>query len=351
LVTAVGARLQRFWQRYAPLFRTQTRDGRPYAYHYLSGLVRLLHERTFVNIGRQAGVAGRNVQHFISTSPWSAGAVIARVQEEIRATPGPERGGMLLLDESADCKAGTVTAGAGRQRNGRLGSVQLSQVGTFLAYVHVEAGVWTWVDGELFIPQDWFTPQRGAHRTRVGVPAERAFETKLDLGWRMIQRASVPYEAVACDTLYGRSVWLWRQLAAAGMIYSAEVPAHTQVYLDKPVVGLPPGHLRARKLRVLEGWPLTEYRLRIALRQRGETLAGLNPAARSQTTERPTTERVLAAFQHITRTAVTLAKQVHHHVTSLTPLQGRVLALLHLPPDLDARLAAPAPQPLAHLRE
>jgi SRSO17 transposase len=256
LVSTVGARLQQFWQRYAPLFRTQTRDGSAYAYHYLSGLLRLPHKRTFVNIGRQAGVAGQNVQHFISNSPWSASAVITCVQEEIRATPGLEHGGMLLLDESADRKAGTTAAGAGRQRNGRLGSVQLSQVGTFLAYVHTEAGVWTWVDGELFLPQDWFTSQREAHRTRVGVPAEREFETKLDLGWRMIQRATVPYEAVACDTLYGRSVWLRRQLAAAGIVYIAEVPAHTQVYLTKPVVGIPPDQPRASKLRVLEGQPL-----------------------------------------------------------------------------------------------
>jgi hypothetical protein len=101
-------------------------------------------------------------------------------------------------------------------------------------------------------------------------------------------------------------------------------------------------------LRVLT---LTEYRLRTALQQRGETVAGLNPASHSQTTERPTTERVLAAFQHITRTAVTLAEHVHHHVTPLTPVQERVLVLLQLPPDLYARLASPTPKPLVHLRE
>jgi transposase len=101
-------------------------------------------------------------------------------------------------------------------------------------------------------------------------------------------------------------------------------------------------------LRVLT---LTEYRLRTALQQRGETLSGLNPSSRSQTTERPTTERVLAAFQHITRTAVTLTAQVHHHVTPLTPLQDRVLTLLGLPPDLSARLAVATPEPLTHLRE
>ncbi len=101
-------------------------------------------------------------------------------------------------------------------------------------------------------------------------------------------------------------------------------------------------------LRVLT---LTEYRLRTALQQRGETLAGLNPASRAQTTARPTTERVLTVFQNITRTALALPGSRRAHVTPLTPVQEHVIALLHLPPDLYARLASPAPQPLAHLRE
>jgi SRSO17 transposase len=42
---------------------------------------------------------------------------------------------MVLLDESADAKAGTQTAGAGRQYNGRLGKVDVCQVGVFLAFV------------------------------------------------------------------------------------------------------------------------------------------------------------------------------------------------------------------------
>jgi len=101
-------------------------------------------------------------------------------------------------------------------------------------------------------------------------------------------------------------------------------------------------------LRVLT---LTEYRLRTALQQHGETLAGLNPASRTQTTARPTTERVIAAFQNITRTTITLPGTVLSHVTPLTPVQERIIALLDVPADLYARLAAPLPQPLAHLRE
>jgi transposase len=101
-------------------------------------------------------------------------------------------------------------------------------------------------------------------------------------------------------------------------------------------------------LRVLT---LTEYRLRTALQQRGDTLAGLNPASRTQATPRPTTERVIQVFQNITRTCVTAPDQVLHHVTPLTPTQEHILSLLALPRDLYTRLAAPSPQPLIHLRE
>jgi len=40
-----------------------------------------------------------------------------------------------------------------------------------------------------------------------GFPKERKFATKIELGWTMIQRVQahgLPFEAVACDDLYGR---------------------------------------------------------------------------------------------------------------------------------------------------
>jgi len=243
--------------------------------------------RDFTGIGRQAGVPGQNPQHFMSNSPWSARAVIERVQSEIAATPGVDRGGMLLLDESADVKAGEKSAGAGRQHNGRTGSIQMSQVGTFLAYANAGVGLWAWVDGELFIPERWFADEEAELRRRVGIPEGRAFRTKIELGWEMIQRARVPYEAVACDTLYGRSVWLRREMAGAGILYMAEVPASTQVYLTEPVVGVPtrePGRRGGKptKARVLSpGRPIevrrvaelddTEWRrVRVRATERGQ---------------------------------------------------------------------------------
>ena len=75
-------------------------------------------ERTFANIARRVQgpeTDSQGVQHFMSASPWSAQAVLAQVRAEVAATPSLREGSVLILDESADRKAGTQTAGAGRQ--------------------------------------------------------------------------------------------------------------------------------------------------------------------------------------------------------------------------------------------
>jgi SRSO17 transposase len=207
-------------------------------------------KRNYANIARTAGQAGENLQHFMTNSPWSAQAVYRQVQADITATPELRSGGMLLLDESADAKAGTKTAGAARQYNGRLGKVDVCQVGVFLAFA--KEHIWTWVDGELFLPEDWFAPEMAAERQRLGIPAERCFKTKVELGWEMIQRvqgAGLPFEAVGCDALYGRADWFRAEMDAAGIIYMADVPCTTEVYLECPQFGVPetPSDHRGRK--------------------------------------------------------------------------------------------------------
>jgi transposase len=102
-------------------------------------------------------------------------------------------------------------------------------------------------------------------------------------------------------------------------------------------------------LRVLV---MGEQRLRAALAERGESLAGLNPASRAQGTTRPTTERVLAAFQEITLTHWQGEDgNWHGHITPLNATQRRVIALLGLPADLYERLAHGPPNFATHLRE
>jgi SRSO17 transposase len=237
----LAGRLRQMWARFRSCYTTRTRDTSEYAYVYLRGLLTMETDRTFANIARRVqGLDhdGQALQQFMSDSPWVAQAVLRQVQAEVGATPGLAEGGVLLLDESACEKAGRQTAGAGRQRNGRLGTVTMSQVATLLTWTN--GTIWTWVDGELFVPEQWFTPEMADLRQRVGLPPERPFATKIELGWQMIQRVQahgLPFEAVACADFYGRSGWLRHQLDQAGLVYIADIGADTLVYLTPPDFG------------------------------------------------------------------------------------------------------------------
>ena len=191
--------------------------------------------RNITNIGRQSQVEPQNLHHFMSNSPWPGPGLIGAVQTKVKQRPEFQSGAMLLVDESADQKGGEYSAGAGRQHNGRLGKVEMSQVGVFLTLA--TPTVSTWIDGELFLPNAWFEPAAAKRRKKAVIPPDRTFQTKAELAWQMIQRVQangVPFEAVAMDTLYGRSRRLRAQLEAADLEYYADVPADTQVYLCRP---------------------------------------------------------------------------------------------------------------------
>jgi SRSO17 transposase len=251
--------LRKCSERYRECFQTKTRNDGQYTYPYLSGLLRMETQRNYTNIGQATGASGETIQHFMSKSPWSGQAVMKQIQDELKATPSLEQGGVVILDESANKKAGDKSAGASRQHNGRLGKIDMSQVGTMLAYANltrVKRPVWTWVDGELYLPEDWFRPEKAKDRQRAGIPPERVFETKIELGWKMIERAQangLPFKSVAFDDFYGQSAWLRDKVAGAGLIYMADVPCSTAVYLDQPVLGVPaptPGRRGRRPTRV-----------------------------------------------------------------------------------------------------
>ncbi len=167
------------------------------------------------NIGRKSEQPIQNMQHFISESPWSARALIGALQDDIGAEEAFAES-VLVIDESADAKAGEMSAGAGRQRNGRLGKVDLCQVGVFATLATPQAHCW--VDGELFIPEDWFAGENAAKRKRAGIPEDRTFQTKTQLAETIILRCRdegcLPFVAVDMDSFYGRKFALRKKLQA-----------------------------------------------------------------------------------------------------------------------------------------
>jgi transposase len=110
------------------------------------------------------------------------------------------------------------------------------------------------------------------------------------------------------------------------------------VQRDDHVTGLV--RLLSLALRILT---LMEFVARRSLQAEQDTLAGLYPGNPTQTTSRPTTERLLQAFKGITLSIIDLPGQHIQHVTPLTPLQNRILQLLRLSDSVYTGLALVEP--------
>lgn len=110
------------------------------------------------------------------------------------------------------------------------------------------------------------------------------------------------------------------------------------LYVHRPehMVGLV--RLLSLALRLLT---LVEFVVRRELDKQQTALSALYEGNPTRSTTRPTTERLLRAFQPITLTTVTLPDQHIIHLTPLTPLQIQILALLGLPDTIYTDLTKP----------
>lgn len=90
---------------------------------------------------------------------------------------------------------------------------------------------------------------------------------------------------------------------------------------------------------------LLEHAVREQLGRQGASLAGLYAGNPKRTTDRPTAEGLLEAFQDITLSVITLNHQRLRHVTPLSELQLQILSLLNLPADLYLKLAGTTSTP------
>jgi hypothetical protein len=149
-----------------------------------------------------------------------------------------------------------MSAGVAQQYNGRQRRVENCQVGVFLAYA--QGHTWTWVDGELYLPEKWFTPAYATQRQKAAIPPERRFQTKAALGWQMIQRAQaagIAFAAVAFDSNYGHEAALRDQCAAANIEYYADIKGSDVVYFTDPAAALP----LTVNWRQQHGWRVSDW--------------------------------------------------------------------------------------------
>jgi len=171
---------------------------------------------------------------------------------------------------------------------------------------YCQSGVWTMVDAELYLPEVWFDQDHALLWKRWHIPPDRIFLTKPQLGLEMIRGAKangLPFDVVGCDSLYGRDSQFRSDLDGEAVVYVADIPADTHVYLKRPTVGIPSPspHKKGRpfsRLRVLSKAKPVEVR----------SLA-CHPKTVWQTVEVRQTERGLLTYPSAARRVWTITPQ------------------------------------------
>lgn len=244
---------------YNNLFWVGTCDVSNRARQYMEGL---LLNRGRGNCSRFAKTVrkstSQSLQNFITDSPWDERRVIERLQRDVAELIGDPVEGSIHIDETGFPKQGTHSVGVQRQYCGRLGKVDNCQVGVFLGYVNGSSR--TLIDGQLYLPKDWANNNK--LRNECKVPKNVRFRTKAEIGLDMVINArnnGVPFGWVGMDCFYGEQSNLRKKLDEEGLIYIADIPRDTRVWIKIPEIGVPErkgnrGRIPSRK-RVLDGEP------------------------------------------------------------------------------------------------
>jgi SRSO17 transposase len=217
-------RLERFLQRYLPLFYRA--EQRALAQVVLQGKLSKLERKTAEPIAYLAGRPRKPVQHFVGAGRWEDEAVMAELRRHV-AEGLADPDAVLVVDPSSFAKKGTASCGVDRQWCGRLGKVDNCQVGVFLAYVSTKG--YALVDRQLYLPQEWAADRRRRRRTHV--PKAVAFQESWRIGLALLDRSGpdLPFTWVAGDDEVGRVIAFRAGLRQRRLRYVLDVPCNTSI--------------------------------------------------------------------------------------------------------------------------
>ncbi len=128
--------------------------------------------------------------------------------------------------------------GVSRQYCGRLGKVDNCQVGVFLGYTY--NGYRILLDKRLYLPEEWINDKE--RRKKCGVPENILFQTKAQLGLELIHKAQerkIPFGWIGMDSHYGQQPWLLDKLESQQLLYIADIPCDSRVWLELPETEIP----------------------------------------------------------------------------------------------------------------
>jgi SRSO17 transposase len=245
-VSGLLDRLATYHAHFAPAFARCDQAG--WAEIYLRGLLSDCERKSIEPMALHLGVPIRPLQHFISQSTWSIEPIIAQHQRLVGSTLG-EEDGTFLVDESGVVKQGQDSVGVDHQYCGSVGKVANAQVGVYLGYASRKG--YTLLDGQLFVPEQWFSEAYADKRKATEMPSILESKTKpeiaLDLLRRALARGSVRARWLAADALYGNSVAFRDGVAALSLSYFTAVSCDTLIWRRQVALFVPTYSGKGRK--------------------------------------------------------------------------------------------------------
>jgi SRSO17 transposase len=238
--------LMKYMQLFEPAFQRveQIRRSRAYLHGLLGNAVRKNVEQMALGLGEKV----RSLQYFAGQSSWEAEPVIDIHQRNMGETLG-EEDGVALIDESSAVKQGDDSVGVAAQYCGSVGKVANGQVGVYMGYASRKG--YSLVEGQLFMPDEWFEEYHTERRKACGVPEDLEYKTKPEIGLELLQKAkkrgTLPFSWVAADELYGDSPAFRDGVANLGKWYFTEVKSTTPIWRTQPKVHVPKWKGRGRR--------------------------------------------------------------------------------------------------------
>jgi SRSO17 transposase len=182
----------------------------------------------------------RSHQRFMKTYRWDLGAMENRhltMLSQSIACPN----GMINTDSSEFLKKGKESVGVARQYCGEAGKTDNCQSGVFVGYSSRKGyGLLT---SQLYMPKIWFSKEYDERREFNLVPSDLEFQTKPQIALGLINKIAdtglFPAQWIGCDATFGSDINFLNSLPRE-MFYFAGIRSNTQVFLEKPEVGLPP---------------------------------------------------------------------------------------------------------------
>lgn len=237
IAQGLEGRLSAFVDNFKSVFSLQNSSAGLVSEKYFNGLF-LSEKKNCDKISQKVDRHPQSLNHFISNSPWDYNKLFELIAAYfVKILPKQWKNDLCLaIDESSFPKKGSSSVGVAHQYCGQLGKLSNCQVGVFASLICRD--LYCLVFAMLFLPAKWCSNKA------IDIPKpNRAYKSKIDLAYEIISKIKsdlkIPFKWVCFDSFYGRDTNLLFALKKFRIIFVADVPKDTRIYLKKPELYVP----------------------------------------------------------------------------------------------------------------